>query len=82
MRGRVAPSGFVIVYRRGLLFDLASTEGTLTLNAVTDTLVAGTFTARLTGTVARAGGRPQQGVLDADGRFEAGGRGAGFILGM
>lgn len=82
LRARVAPTGFAIVYRRGLLFDLASTEGSITLTAVTDTLVSGTFTARLTGTVARAGGRPQQGTLDAQGRFEAGGRGAGFILGM
>ena len=76
------PDGWFVVYRRGLLFNLASTEGTVTFEAVSDTLVAGRLDATLEGTGAAQGGLPERGTLTAEGAFRAHSHGAGFILGL
>lgn len=76
------PDGIWVAYRRGLLFDLVSTQGTVTLTAVTDTLVSGRLDVTLAGTVALPGGSPQDGELRARGSFRAHDEGAGFILGL
>ncbi len=82
LRGRVQPNGLWVAYRRGLLFDLVSTDGTVTFDAVSDTLVSGTVDVTLTGTVALPGGSPTDGVLRARGTFRAHSEGAGFIIGL
>lgn len=82
LRGKRLPDGWFVVYRRGLLYNMASSEGTLTLTAVTDTLVAGSFTGTLEGTGAAQGGLVQRGTLAMDGDFRAEADGAGFILGL
>ena len=76
------PGGLWVAYRRGLLFDLVSTDGTVTFTTVVDTLVAGRFDVTLAGTVALPGGSPQEGSLTARGSFRAHPEGAGFILGL
>jgi len=74
--------GFALGYRRGLLVNMRSTEGTLTLEEVSDVLVRARFTATLEGTIARPGGRATPGVLSASGEFRARPFGAGFVLGL
>ena len=76
------PNGLWVAYRRGLLIDLVSTGGTVTIESVTDTLVAGTLDVTLAGTIALPGGSPTDGELRARGRFRAHNEGAGFILGL
>lgn len=82
LRGKRLPDGWFVVYRRGLLFNMASTEGTVTLGAVTDTLVSGQINAALDGTGAAQGGLVQRGTLTAEGDFRAEPDGTGFILGL
>lgn len=74
--------GFAVGYRRGLLINMRSTEGTITLEEVSDTLVRARFSADLEGTIARPGGRATPGVLSATGEFRARPLGAGFVLGL
>lgn len=74
--------GFALGYRRGLLINMRSQEGSITLEEVSDTVVRARFTAELEGTIARPGGRATQGVLSATGEFSARPLGAGFVLGL
>ncbi len=82
IRNRGVPQGFSARYRRGLNVNLRATGGTLTLETVTDTLVAGRFEIDLEGLLALPGGTPREGVVRALGRFEAENRGAGYIIGF
>ncbi len=76
------PTGFWVAYRRGLIFDLVSTEGQVVLETVTDTMISGRLDVTLDGKVALPGGRVQQGEVKAKGTFRAHAEGAGFILGL
>ena len=82
LRGHTQPNGLWVAYRRGLLFDLVSTDGTVTFDIVSDTLVSGSLDVTLTGTVALPGGSPTDGSLRARGSFRAHNDGAGFIIGL
>ena len=82
LRDQMVPQGFSARYRRGLQVNLRATGGTLTLETVTDTLVAGNFEIDLAGLIALPGGSPRQGTVRALGRFEAENTGAGYIIGF
>ncbi|HYE57963.1 MAG TPA: hypothetical protein VD948_05635, partial [Rhodothermales bacterium] len=82
LRGKRLPSGFWVAYKRGLVYDLVSTQGEVVIQSKTDTLITGQFNATLAGRVALHGGRVQEGEVQAQGTFRARGEGAGFILGL
>lgn len=72
---------FTLLYREGMLRDMRATSGTLALTTVTDTLIVGTFDARLRGRIAfpdRMGGAD----VHAVGRFQASRDLDGFVIGL
>jgi hypothetical protein len=71
-----------IVYRKGLLLNLASTSGTLTLESVTDTLIQGSFNATLFGETRVPAAAALEGEVNANGEFQARPGRIGFILGL
>ncbi len=76
------PVSFSARYRRGLLINLRATEGTVRLDEVSDSLVAGSFDISLTGLLALPGGAPREGSVRALGEFRAHTTGAGYIIGF
>ncbi len=77
------PAGrFALVYRDGLLRRLSSVDGTLTFTTVRDTLLEGRFSARLRGTVVRAGAPLTEVQVTARGTFRAERGEVGFIVGI
>jgi hypothetical protein len=74
--------GWSARYRRGLLVNLRAESGTITLDTVTDTLIAGSFEIDLVGTVAAAGGTPVDGEVTTQGDFRARSGVDGFLIGF
>ncbi len=74
---------FLLLYREGMLRDLRASSGSLELTTVADTLIAGTFDARLRGRVA-ALARPgdPRAEVHAVGRFRARPDLGGLIIGL
>lgn len=73
---------FVIIYREGMLRDLRSTSGSLTLSTVTDTLIAGEFDAMLRGYISEGSRDIQAGEVHAIGRFRAVRGMSGYVIGL
>lgn len=73
---------FVIIYREGMLHDLRSVAGSLTLSAVTDTLIVGAFNATLRGRVSGGSRALEAGEVHAIGRFEAERGLSGYVIGL
>jgi len=77
----VSDDAFILLYREGMLRDMRATSGTLALSTVTDTLIVGTFDARLRGRIAfpdRTGGAD----VHAVGSFRASQGLVGFVIGL
>lgn len=77
----VSDDAFILLYREGMLRDMRATSGTLALSTVTDTLIVGTFDARLRGRIAfpdRIGGAD----VHAVGSFRASPGLDGFVIGL
>ena len=81
LAGGAAP-GFAAIYQEGMRRRLTSTGGTLRLTVATDTLLEGSFTADLRGTVALPGEPPRLMHLDARGTFRAEKGAVGFVVGL
>lgn len=73
---------FVIIYREGMLRDLRSFSGTLTLSSVTDTLITGEFDAMLRGYISEGSRDLQAGEVHAVGRFRAQRGMSGYVIGL
>ncbi|GEM_PF-1152917 len=71
-----------IVYRRGLILNIASVQGTLTFDVVSDSLIQGSFDALMRGDVPVPGAGVQKGEVRAVGRFAARYGPVGFIIGL
>lgn len=71
-----------IIYRRGLILNIASVQGSLTFEAVTDSLIQGTFNALLRGDVPVPGAGVQRGEVRAIGQFVAEHGPVGFVIGL
>ncbi len=73
---------FVIIYREGMLRDLRSVSGSLTLSTVTDSLIAGRFNATLRGYISEGGRDLEAGEVHAVGRFTAERGMSGYVIGL
>jgi len=78
----VPPGRYAIIYRQGMVKDLASQAGTVTFTTVTDTLIEGTFDALLYGFVAKGRQRLPNAEIRARGHFSARPGSPGFIIGL
>ena len=75
-------SNFVVLYREGMLRDMRSIDGTLTLTAVSDTLIAGRFNAAMAGYYMDGDRRLSDARLQATGRFRAESGITGYFMGL
>lgn len=81
---------FAVIYREGMRRRLSSTGGTLTIEEASDTLLAGSFEAEMTGYVKEdasiAGGEEPEGedahMVRAEGAFRADRGSVGYLIGM
>ena len=73
---------FIIIYREGMLRDLRSVSGTLTIESASDTLIAGSFDAMMRGYVSEGALELLSADVHAVGRFEAEQGMAGYVIGM
>lgn len=73
---------FVIMFREGMLHDLRSVAGSLTLSSVTDTLIVGEFNATLRGHVSGGRRELEEGEVHALGRFQAERGLSGYVIGL
>ena len=80
--GGVPPGRYAILYRQGMLKDLVSREGQLTLSGVTDTLITGTFDVMLQGFLTNGQQRLPNAEVRARGRFQASPGNTGYIIGL
>lgn len=77
-----AGNQFTIVFREGMLRDLRSYSGTLTLSTVTDSLIVGRFDAALRGYISEGTRELESGEVHAVGRFRADRGMAGYVIGL
>ncbi len=75
-------SGVTLIYRQGLHRAFRARSGTLTLTAVTDTLIRGSFDAVMVGEVAERGRDPISGEVEVSGVFSATAGEPGYIIGL
>lgn len=80
--GGIPPGRYAIVYRQGMLRDLASRAGTVTFSTVTDTLIEGSFDATLRGFLALDARRLPNAEVHARGSFRARPGSPGYIIGL
>lgn len=80
--GYAAGERFVIVYREGMLRDLRSVDGTLTLSTVSDSLIVGEFDATLRGYISEGSRDLQEAEVHAVGRFRAERGMSGYVIGI
>ena len=73
---------FTIIYREGMLRDLRSFSGTLTIESSSDTLITGSFDAMMRGYVSEGAVELRSADVHAVGRFEAERGMAGYVIGM
>lgn len=73
---------FVLLYHEGMLRDLRSVSGSLTLSSVTDSLIVGEFDAILKGYIAERGRDIESGEVHAVGRFRAKEGIEGYVIGL
>ena len=73
---------FRIIYREGMLRDLRSYSGTLTIESSSDTLITGSFDAMMRGYVSEGALELRSAEVHAVGRFEAEQGMAGYVIGM
>ena len=73
---------FIIVYREGMLRDLRSVSGSLTLSSVTDSLIVGQFNATLRGYISEGSRIIEAGEVHAVGRFQAERGLSGYVIGL
>ncbi|MEX1055666.1 MAG: hypothetical protein WED81_06525, partial [Rhodothermales bacterium] len=75
-------NNFIVLYREGMLRDMKSLEGTLTLTTVTDTLIAGRFNAAMAGYFMEGDRRLADARILASGRFRAQRGITGYFMGL
>ena len=80
--GGVEDEGLTLIYRQGLYRAFRARSGTLTLTAVTDSLIRGSFDAVMLGEVAERGRDPVQGEVEVSGVFSATAGEPGYIIGL
>ena len=77
-----AEGDFILLFREGMLRDLRSRSGSLTISTVTDTLITGRFDAVLTGYISEGSRELPGSEVRATGRFRAESGVVGYFMGL